>query len=145
MPNLAAILRAEIARVARKEVRAEVEALKKASAQHRSALAALRREVSDLTKRLRRLSRNIARAEPRPAVADVEHPRRRFSAQRLAAHRRKVDLSAAAYGSLIGVTGQTIYKWEQGKGRPRVSQMEAIAAVRALGKREAHSRVEASA
>jgi DNA-binding transcriptional regulator YiaG len=138
-------LRAEIARVARKEVRAEVEGLKKASAQHRSAIAALRREVSELTKRLRKISRSAARAQTESSPAASEHPRRRFSAQRLAAHRRKVDLSAAAYGALIGVTGQTIYKLEQGKGRPRASQMEAIAAVRALGKREAHARVEASA
>jgi hypothetical protein len=41
MPNAASILKAEISRIARKEVRTEIETLKKASAQHRSSIAAL--------------------------------------------------------------------------------------------------------
>ena len=33
-------------------------------------------------------------------------------------HREKLGLSAAGYGSLVGVTGQTICNWEQGRNRP---------------------------
>ncbi|MGJ7493623.1 hypothetical protein ACSFA8_00985 [Variovorax sp. RT4R15] len=36
-------------------------------------------------------------------------PRRRFSAARLAAHRSKLGWSAATYGKLVGIGGQTIY------------------------------------
>jgi len=36
---------------------------------------------------------------------------RRFSPARLAATRKKLGLSAADFGALIGVSGQSIYKW----------------------------------
>ena len=33
-------------------------------------------------------------------------------------------------------SGQSIYKWEQGKAKPRASQLPAIAAARKMGKKE---------
>jgi len=145
MPNIASILKAEISRVARKEVRAEIETLKKASVAHRSSIAELRRQVSALEKELRRISKGAVRA---PAAPDSENDaagatKRRFSATRLAAHRAKLGLSAASYGQLVGVSGQTIYHWEQGKARPRAVQLEGLAAVRELGAREIAERLTA--
>lgn len=67
--------------------------------------------------------------------------KRRFSATKLAAHRAKLGLSAATYGQLVGVSGQTIYHWEQGKARPRVAQLESLAIVRDLGAREVAERL----
>ncbi|MBT2332501.1 helix-turn-helix transcriptional regulator [Variovorax paradoxus] len=138
MPNIASILKSEISRVARKEVRAEIETLRKASMLHRASIAALRRQVEKLEKELRRATKTPARASSADdAGEDAEAgPSRRFSATRLASHRGKLGLSAAAYGKLVGVTGQTIYKWEQGKARPRKAQLECLATVRGLGRRE---------
>lgn len=145
MPNIASILKAEISRVARKEVRAEIETLKKASVAHRVSIAELRRQVGALEKELRR----VAKGTTHPAKAqDSEDEasagtKRRFSATRLAAHRAKLGLSAAIYGQLVGVSGQTIYHWEQGKARPRAAQLESLAAVRDLGAREIAERLAA--
>ncbi|UKI08813.1 MULTISPECIES: helix-turn-helix domain-containing protein [Variovorax] len=143
MPNIASILKSEISRVARKEVRAEIETLKKASVAHRASIAELRRQVNALEKELRR----VAKEATRPATAtDPGHEaaagmKRRFSATRLAAHRTKLGLSASIYGQLVGVSGQTIYHWEQGKARPRAAQLESLAAVRDLGAREVAERL----
>lgn len=139
MPNIASILKAEISRVARKEVRAEIETLKKASVAHRASIAELRRQVGALEKELRRVAKGatrLAKAPDSDAEASSAGTKRRFSATRLAAHRAKLGLSAATYGQLVGVSGQTIYHWEQGKARPRVTQLESLAAVRDLGARE---------
>ncbi|TSD56425.1 helix-turn-helix transcriptional regulator [Variovorax sp. KBS0712] len=138
MPNIASILKSEISRVARKEVRTEIETLKKASAQHRSSIAALRRQIDSLEKVLRRVSKGSARVRSAPDTTEPaeQGTARRFSASRLAAHRSKLGLSAAAYGKLVGVSGQTIYHWEQGKARPRAAQLESLASVRSLGKRD---------
>jgi hypothetical protein len=38
---------------------------------------------------------------------------------------------------------QTVYHWEQGKSRPRKSQMASLVAVRGLGRREALKRLAA--
>ena len=43
---------------------------------------------------------------------------------------------------LVGVTGQTVYNWEQGKSKPRDEQLAALLAVRELGQREAWKRLE---
>jgi transcriptional regulator with XRE-family HTH domain len=43
---------------------------------------------------------------------------------------------------LVGVSGQSIYKWEQGEVRPRAAQLQALAAVRGIGKCEALARLE---
>ncbi|MGJ3702629.1 helix-turn-helix domain-containing protein [Variovorax sp. AFSI2.2] len=143
MPNIASILKAEISRVARKEVRAEIETLKKTSVAHRASIAELRRQVDALEKELRRIAKGVTRPAKAPD-SDGEASagtKRRFSATRLAAHRAKVGLSAAIYGQLVGVSGQTIYHWEQGKARPRAAQLENLAAVRDLGAREIAARV----
>ncbi len=145
MPNIASILKAEISRVARKEVRAELETLKKASVAHRASIAELRRQVGALEKELRR----VAKGATRPAKAQesgdeaTAGTKRRFSATRLAAHRAKLGLSAAVYGQLVGVSGQTIYHWEQGKARPRAAQLEKLATMRELGPRDVAERLSA--
>ncbi|WP_093206142.1 DNA-binding transcriptional regulator [Variovorax sp. YR750] len=145
MPNIASILKAEISRVARKEMRAETEALKKASVAHRTSIAELRRQVGALEKELRRVTKGATRAAKGPDSEDEASAgtKRRFSATRLAAHRAKLGLSAAIYGQLVGVSGQTIYHWEQGKARPRAVQLESLAAVRDLGAREIAERLAA--
>ena len=141
MPNIASVLKEEILRLARKEVRAETESLKKATAAHRSDLAALKRRIAGLEKQLARAEKGSGKAKP-PAEGEGA-PRTRFSPKWLAARRAKLGLSAADAGTLLGVSAQTVYAWEAGKTRPRASQLPAIAAFRALGKRQIKARLEA--
>lgn len=138
MPNIATTLREEISRLARREIRAEMESLKNSSSRVRSEIAELKRQIADL-------SRQIARAakvsSPRNASVGQDASAFRFSAKGIASHRRRLGLSAEQFGALVGVTGQSIYKWESGKARPRAAQLPAIAGLRALGKREAVKRL----
>ena len=53
MPNIASILRDEISRVARKEVRSETAGLKKAVSAYRAEIAALKRRAQALEQELR--------------------------------------------------------------------------------------------
>ena len=146
MPNIASVLKSEISRLARKEVRAETDSLKEASARYRSDIAALRKQIKALETQIRQLSRSGGKAGGAAAAKsqdDEPGERLRFSAKGLASRRRKLGLSAEAFGALVGVTGQSIYKWETGKATPRAAQLRAIAAVRSLGKREANARLAA--
>jgi DNA-binding transcriptional regulator YiaG len=61
----------------------------------------------------------------------------RFSPDTVARHRERLELSAADYGELVGVSALTVYNWEKGKTQPRQQQLEALADVRKMGKREA--------
>lgn len=141
MPNIAAVLKDEIARIARKELRAQTEDFKKSSAQYRAHIAALRRRVDDLERQLKRVGKASARGNAAPAQEDDASTPRRFSATRLASQRQKLGLSAADFAALLGVSGQSVYKWEHGESRPRAKQLAAIAELRGIGKREAATRL----
>ncbi|MDP2034517.1 MAG: helix-turn-helix transcriptional regulator [Polaromonas sp.] len=143
MPNIATALKQEIARVARKETRADTQQLKKASAQYRSDIAALKRRVAALEKLVGRLGK--AAAKTAPALTDPPAGTFRFSASGLQAQRKRLGLSASEAGLLLGVSDQSVYKWENGKTRPRVSQFAAIADLRSLGKADATARLTALA
>jgi DNA-binding transcriptional regulator YiaG len=141
MPNIASILKSEIARVARKEVRGETLGLKKAAGAYRAEIAALKRRTQALEQELRRLSKASAKAEP-VVVSEASSKALRFSAKGLASQRQRLALSADDCGLLVGASGQSIYNWEQGKARPQAKHLPAIAALRNLGKREATARLE---
>ena len=67
MPNIATVLKQEITRLAAKEVKARMAATRKASSQHRRDIAALKRQVKDLTSQvsyLEGLERKRARKAP---------------------------------------------------------------------------------
>jgi DNA-binding transcriptional regulator YiaG len=143
MPNIAALLKSEIARVARKEVRAETQFLKKAVATYRSEIAELKKRTHALEQELRRVTKAAQKVAPPVEVAAEEGQTLRFSAKGFASQRKRLGLSAADCGLLLGASGLSVYKWESGQSRPRARFLPAIAAFRTLGKKEAASRLEA--
>jgi DNA-binding transcriptional regulator YiaG len=145
MANLASALKSEVTRLARKELRAETESLKKAVAAQRSEIAALKRRTSELEKAVKALIRVSARPK-RPSEAELgesEAGQFRFRAGGMASNRKRLGLSADDFGLLVGTSGQSIYNWESGKARPRASHLPAIAALRSLGKKAAVERLAA--
>ena len=142
MSNFASVLKEEIARVARKEIRRETSSLKKASAAYRSEIAALKRRVLGLERQLRRVGKGAGAAPAVAANDDSLSQGTRFSARSMAAQRRRLGLSAAECGLLIGASAQSIYNWEEGKARPRAQHLPAIFALRNLGRRQANEILE---
>jgi len=135
MTTFANQLKSEIARIAKKEARAELIQLKKASAQYRSDIAALKRQVASLESTVKKL--NKTQPQPVLKVEKESDTALRFRAGGFATLRKKFELSAAQMGQLIGVSAQSVYHWEAEKSRPRASQLPAIAAARKLTKKEA--------
>ena len=137
MLNLQSVLRQEIRRFARKEVHSELEATKKAVAQHRRDIAELRRRNKALEQTVSYLqSRETKRLKAEPSTAEPP-PGTRFSAPSLKAQRRKSGLSQEDYGRLVGVSGQTIYTWERGRTKPDGKHLVTLVSLRGIGKREA--------
>lgn len=140
MPNIASVLKEEIARVVRKQFRAETENLKKASSRYRSDIAALKRRIDTLEKQIFRLEK-MASKNIGPTTSNEFKTKLRFKPQGVLAQRTRLELSAPEMGTLVGVSAQTIYNWERGKSRPRTEQLAALAAVRQMGKREVKARL----
>lgn len=148
MPNIASLLKEEIARVARKQLRSETETLKKANSHYRSQIAELKRRMQLLEAQLKRLQKSGGtRGAAGPAAGEGDDgegdgPQIRYSAKSLASQRRRLGLSAAALAKLLGVSALSVYKWESGNTRPRRKQIEAIAQLRALGRRDVQRKLE---
>ena len=141
MSTFANQLKGEIARIAKKEVRGETKQLKQSSAKYRSEIAALKRQVAALEAAIKKLGKNQPRSGK--VEADESQENLRFRAPGFVTLRKKLGLSAEQMGKLIGVSAQSVYHWEQGKSRPRTSQLPAIAAVRKMGKKAAWAKLEA--
>ena len=141
MPNVASILKSEIARVARKEVRGETLALRKAVSAYRSEIAALKRRANAVEQLLRRLATGQSKVSVGSEV-DPDPGTFRFSAKGLASQRQRLGLSAEQCGLLLGASSQSVYNWEQGKTRPLARHLPAIAAVRGMSRKDATARLQ---
>lgn len=141
MSDIAALLKSEITRLSKKVVRQQAASLQKASTTHRRQLAALKKQVGDLQKEVTRLRRAAANAVP-DAEPEAPGRRLRFVAKGLKPLRTRLGVSAREFGLLIGVSEQAVYNWETRRATPRTAQLEKIAELRGIGKKEARARLE---
>ncbi len=151
MTTFAESLKKEIARVARKELRDEIGALRKTSLLQRTEIAVLKKQLKALQSQVTRLGK--ARPEPARAAtpaasaASVASPRGKpgrkvvFTAERLKTQRARLGLTQEQMAKLLGVSSLSIWKWESGGAAPRASRVPKILQLLALGKREALARV----
>jgi DNA-binding XRE family transcriptional regulator len=141
MPNIANVMREEITRLSRRASRKDLDAIKKASAQHRRHIAVLKREVAQLARQFVVLSRKLP-AAPAVTANGSDGKQVRFVAKGLRSHRERLGVSANELAKLVGVSAQSVYNWEHGVTRPREAQLGALAALRSLGKREVRVRLQ---
>ncbi|MBB6598369.1 helix-turn-helix domain-containing protein [Luteimonas sp. MC1825] len=140
MSNLASTLKSEISRLARKEMKAQTDALRKASSGYRRDIAELKRQVAVLSRQVKKAG---GRQAADTSAGEDDTTASRFSAKGLKSLRARLDLSAADFGKLAGASAQSVYNWENGKTIPRATQVAGIVPLRSLGKREAQARLEA--
>ncbi len=144
MTGFNAAFKAEVARLARKEIRDQVGGTQKASAHHRREIAQLKREIAALQKQVRYLEKREGRRLATKTVAASDSAGAegtRFSPKWLKAHRKKLGFSAREYALLVGVSQLTIYNWENGKSKPQAAKLDKLVSVRGIGKREALQRL----
>lgn len=135
--------RAEVVRMARKELKPELQGMRKSIASHRSEIAALKRELKALTSQLKTTQRQVKVSDTQKAKTGAEEansnkPRQtQFNAQALAEKRAALGITQKEMAQLLGASSLSVYKWESGQVHPRAAQLERIAEVLKLGKRKA--------
>ncbi len=146
MPNLGAILKDEIRRLARREIRAAITSLKGDNAALKKAVARLKRQ----TKVLERDSRLLMAAEKRlrekttkSRAGSEELEKFRISGKGVRSLRKKLGISQRELAILVGVSGQSVFLWEQKAGglRLRDDSKVALLELRGIGAREARRRL----
>ena len=143
MSNVITALKAEISRIARKEVKAAIAPIRKPANTTRLTLADLKRRVSALEQENKRLAALLSKVpQPEPA----EEPAKAkgwISGKGILSLRRKLGLSQEAFAQLVGVSPNAVYQWEHKSGTLRLHEKTraAMMAVRGLGAREAKAKL----
>ena len=136
MGKVETVLKAEIARLSRRETRRMmmkgVEELRR-----------LRRRVAELAHEVRALK--AARAEEQirtkiraatETVAGQQAATIRMTPRLIRALRKRLGISQAELAKLVGVSTVAVGQWESGRSRPRAESKARIAALRSIGRRE---------
>lgn len=143
MPNLAAVLKTEIARLARRATRPLYAPIKKDVAVLKRTISQQKRVIAQLLRDNARLITDLnARIATPPAATAAEVRQARISPRLIKAQRTRLGLSREAFAKLVGVSGGAVLAWEGGKSKPRAAAKAALVAVRKLGKREARARLK---
>ena len=146
MSNILKELKAEISRLAKKEAKAVVSPVKKASSTYRGLIAGIRKQLDALQKEVSSLKRAMPKAEK--ALTATE-PEGRFwiTGKGVKAMRKKTGLTQERFGKLVGVSVPTVVNWEKAKGKLnlRKATAGALQSLRGKGKREVAEMLPAEA
>ena len=143
MPNFAAILKTEIARLARRSTRPLYAPIKKDVAVLKRTLAEHKRLLTELAKDNTRLLADLQARIAAPTTASDEETRQaRLGPRLIHSQRKRLGLSRAAFAKLLGVSSGAVVAWEGGRSKPRTAAKAAIVAIRAMGRRDARQRLE---
>ena len=141
MPNVGQVLRDEITRLARKEVRVHVEALRQ---QVRGLRETVKRQQAIMQKVEKALGKMVDQPSSRArlyAPAD-EATRARVTPASVRRHRLRLNLSQAELGQLLGVSTNSIVRWEAGRSHPRAQHRTALVRLRDVKARDVGKMLE---
>ena len=145
MPDIASVLKEEIQRLARREIRASVDPLKKQVVELRRRLKEAERTIARLQrstqKAVRAVSDQTGAIVPEPDEQEGGRPIR-VSAASVLKHRQRLGLTQREMAGLLGVATATVVRWEQGHNSPSGASREAFARLREMGAPEARARLE---
>jgi len=151
MSDIASVLKAEITRLARKELRAQLGSVRDSAAKSKTQIAALREEVNTLKAQIRALTKQTRQVAGSIPVPEKKPSRQRFTPNGFATLRKKLGLNYSELSLLIEAVDptvkagpQSVKNWEDGAATPREKAQQAIFALRGIGKREAAERLAAA-
>ena len=133
MPNIGALLKEEIRRLAKKEARALLATVRKDSARLKRTAAEHKRRLAALERDNRRLVDEAdARLKEAVKASPEEVATARVGGARVRALRKRLRLSQAELGQVLGVSPNTVFQWEKKQGRLNLRDKTKAAVVAAL-------------
>jgi len=146
MPNIGAILKSEILRLAHRASKPELAAMKKELAELKHRVASQRRTIAALEQSNARLVADLNSRSGKIEMPSAEGEIRiRLSPKLIRAQRNRLGLSQRDFALLLGVSTNTLVLWESGKTAPREKTRPIFASIRKLGRREVKARLAAIA
>ncbi len=139
-------LQAEISRLARKEIKKELEPIKRVNAAQRGYIASLRKDIAALQKEINLLKKAVP-DEELVAVVEKDEARESFwiTGKGVASLRKRLQLTQAELATLAGVSTPSVVKWEKLEGKIPFRQQataDRMQAIRGMNKTEAWAALE---
>ena len=146
MSNIAKVLKAEIARISKKEVKGATQGIGKSNTWLRKIVADLKKRLLLLEKENKRLVATMKKDQiESPEKPDQEEGKKaRLTSRGIRSLRKKLRLSQADFGKLVGATTGAVYLWEKKNGalNLRDKTKAALLSIRGLGAREARTKLD---
>ena len=143
MGKIESVLKSEIQRLARREIKQMVEPLRKENRELKKRIIKLEKLAQPISKVIKKT--NEAKIEK---LADLRAPEDEVKAARITPAwvqnlRMKLNVSQPELAGLIGVSPSGVRAWEYGHSEPRGQRREALVALRKLGRRDVKKLLEA--
>ena len=142
MAQIESIMKSEIIRLARRELRKvsvplahNIRSLKRTISQIRKTILALQRLTAAQQKELKK-KKVLLKATPE------EVKKSRFSPRLIRSLRKQLGISQKELATLVGVTVGAVHMWESGKFMPKEEKKGVMVALRKLGRRDVRKLLE---
>ena len=134
MGKLESTIKAEIQRLAKREIRATFVPLRREVRSMRLKLSGLSRGILSLNRMAKEL--HLEKAKPKLEATPEEVKASRLTPDRIRGLRKKLGISMRELGILTGTSLGAILSWEKGKFKPRGEKKAALVALRKVRKRD---------
>ncbi len=134
MPKMESIIKAEIMRLAQRQVRMAFLPLKSEVRRMKLKLSSISDVVGSLNRAAKQLG--LEETEPNMEAGPEEVKAARLTPERIRGLRRKLGISQRELGILSGATLGAVQSWEKGKFKPKADKKAVLVALRKLGKWE---------
>ena len=135
MAKLESIIKSEIQRLAKHEVRSTFRPLRKEVWRMKLKLSNLLNNFTVLDRLAKEASKGKS-TEPKLEATPEEVKASRLTPERIAGLRKKLGISQRELGVLVGATTGAVLSWEKGKFKPQGEKKAALVALRKVRKRD---------
>jgi DNA-binding transcriptional regulator YiaG len=134
MGKLESIIKSEIQRLAKREIRATFIPLRREVRTMRLKLSTLSKGINSLSRTEKEL--HLEEAKPKLEATPEEVKASRITPDRIRRLRTRLGISMRELGILTGATTGAVLSWEKGKFRPKGEKKSALVALRKVRKRD---------
>ncbi len=142
MAKMEALIKSEIVRLAKREIRKIAMPLGRDVRAMKSTVSRLRRAVLEIQRFVTHQKAMLEKAQVPLAASQEEVAGARLSPFLIKRLRRRLGISQRALATLSGVTVGAVYQWETGKFKPRGEKKAFLVALRKLRRREVKKLIE---
>ena len=134
MAKIEGVIKSEIQRLAKREIRSTFIPLRREVRAMRLKLSGLSRGIASLNRMAKGL--RLGEAKPKLEATPEEVKASRLTPDRIRGLRKKLGISMRELGILTGSSLSAVLSWEKGKFKPRGDKKAALVALRKVRKRD---------